>query len=83
MTDWIVSEDGLDKLKVFPLTVIIEDTDLELKLYANGYIEAVCGKIEEMEESMENLENYYYGAGGVEHVILWLVSQIHKLREGK
>ncbi len=81
MTDWIVSENGLDKLKVFPLTIFTEDDDLELKLYANGHIEAVVGKIEDLEISMETMENYYHGGGGIEHVVLWLVAQIIKLRE--
>jgi len=82
MTRWI-EDDDLDRLKVFPLTLISDDSDLELKLYANGYIEAVRGKLEELEETMEDMENYYYGAGGLDHVVLWLVAQINKLREGK
>ena len=82
MTRWR-EDDDLDKLKVFPLTIIADDSDLELKLYANGYIKAVKGKVEELEETMEDMENYYYGAGGLDHVVLWLVAQINKLREEK
>jgi len=81
MTHW--RNNHTDKLKVFPLTIFADDSDLELKLYANGYIEAVGGKLEEIEETMDNMENYYYGGGGIEHIVLWLVAQVNKLREEK
>jgi len=66
--------------KVFPIQIISEDDDTEIHLHANGSIESLSGSLDSIQATLENIESFYY-ADNEQNLFLWLVLQIHKLRE--